>query len=101
MDVAQLAARHLAKVKVAGSRPAIHSQALVAECRRAGPRNLCPGRGVRVQIPPGVPGRVNQPGCWASLLTSARAPRAFDPLAFRVWRMSGWYEGHRWKQCRA
>lgn len=28
--------------------------ALVAECRRAGLRNLWPGRVVRVQVPPGV-----------------------------------------------
>jgi hypothetical protein len=40
--------------EVPGPIPGIRSQALVAECRRAGLRNLYPGRDVRVQVPPGV-----------------------------------------------
>lgn len=92
--MAQLEARHLAKVKVAGSNPVSRSQALLAQLAEA-PRSDRGGSGfesrggylwpddrmarcrpakpvTRVRLPLGPPWRVNQAGAWASLLTSAR-----------------------------
>jgi hypothetical protein len=44
---------------------------------------------VRVRLPPSAPGRVNQSGCWASLLTTARFTAvAFESPALLSWMVN-------------
>ena len=70
-----------------GPIPGIRSQALVAECRRAGPRNRCSGRGVRVQVPPSVR-KVNRTGVPGSpAKRCAGNTVGFDCSTFLAWEM--------------
>ena len=61
VDVAQQAARHLAKVKVAGSIPVIHSKRWWRNWQPRTPQKRV-SSDVRVRPPPGARWRVNQPG---------------------------------------
>jgi hypothetical protein len=80
--VAQWSERDLAKVEAGSSRLLSHSKRWWRNGRRARLRSVCPSD-VRVRVSPGARWRVNQPGCWASLLPSAclRAWLSISPLS--------------------